>query len=133
VRLASFVPAILLGFAFAIAPGLAAAAPVPQGCTFAAGAYACAQEETEDCASFTALGAGAGGLAGASVAGIDACSQEYVLVSASAGPMFVNAGWLAGEHGCYLWASSSAVPGLVTADCPSGQGPPNPGWGHVLP
>lgn len=108
-----------------------AKAQIVKGCYAVVAPYVCALDEADGCFAVTAIGAGVWGLAGAAVAGYDACGQEVFVATASAGPTFVNAGWSDGAGGCYAWAYANSLP-FLTAPCPPG-GMPDPGWGHILP
>jgi hypothetical protein len=120
---------------------------VADGCTFVAGAYACSVDavEGEDCSQegatgtgITAVGAGIGGLVGAGAAGVATCGtaydEEYVVVTASVGATYVNAVWVdeRGPDGeaCFVTVLVGGVG--QTVGCVAG-GPPDPGWGHLLP
>lgn len=116
----------LLGLAIPVA----AAAPLPSGCTFLPAAYHCVVESDEPCGAYTAAGAGASGLAGVAVGGYDACTYGWLVAGASVGVTYVTLTWSGSSEACAMVVSSSAT--TASAPCVAGS-PPNPGWGALLP
>lgn len=113
-----------------LAPG-ASALEVQYGCTRIVTVYECTAQSYEDCDEHSAVGAGVGAGVGAAFSGSETCAGETFVLTASAGPNFVNAGWSDSPGSCYVWAYANSLP-FATVPCPPG-GMPNPGWGYVLP
>lgn len=113
-----------------VAPA-ASAAPIPQGCTFYAALYHCFQEEQQECYAFTAAGVGIGGVAGATLGGIDHCSGGYATAGASVGPAYVSVLWMESGGACAMSVVAPGAP-YTQAPCVAGA-PPDPGWGSLLP
>jgi hypothetical protein len=123
------------------------AGALPSGCTFLPAAYACAQEASsnEDCLeagdgyAFTAIGAGASGVAGVAASGSESCTAanrtsqaRSIVVSYDAPGYYASFTWSTSGDACSMTILTREA-GAVESPCPAGASPPNPGWGHLLP